>query len=107
MAKKAPSAALRARLRARIIDRIAELNLKDFEAAEELGLSPGQMSRLRAREDVFTLDRLDRCRRKHRDHGAHERDAAISSRLENPYLACRRRMMNPEHRTIIPAAVRR
>jgi predicted XRE-type DNA-binding protein len=58
MAKKAPSVALRARLRARIIDRIAELNLKDFEAAEELGLSPGQMSRLRAREDVFTLDRL-------------------------------------------------
>jgi predicted XRE-type DNA-binding protein len=58
MAKKAPSAALRAQLRARIIDRIAELNLKDFEAAEELGLSPGQMSRLRAREDVFTLDRL-------------------------------------------------
>jgi hypothetical protein len=43
-----PSAALRAQLRARIIDRIAELNLKDFEAAEELGLSPGQMSRLRA-----------------------------------------------------------
>jgi predicted XRE-type DNA-binding protein len=58
MAKKAPSVALRAQLRARIINRIAELNLKDFEAAEELGLSPGQMSRLRAQEDVFTLDRL-------------------------------------------------
>jgi predicted XRE-type DNA-binding protein len=58
MAKKAPSVALRAQLRNRMIDRIAELNLKDFEAAEELGLSPGQMSRLRAQEDVFTLDRL-------------------------------------------------
>jgi predicted XRE-type DNA-binding protein len=58
MAGKSPSAALRAQLRARIIDRIAELNLKDFEAAEELGLSPGQMSRLRAQADVFTLDRL-------------------------------------------------
>ena len=29
-----------------------------FEAADELGLSPGQMSRLRQVEDVFTLDRL-------------------------------------------------
>jgi len=45
-------------LRARIINRIAELNLRDFEAADELGLTPGQMSRLRAGEDVFTLDRL-------------------------------------------------
>jgi predicted XRE-type DNA-binding protein len=58
VAKRAPSAPLRAQLRNRIIKRIAELNLKDVEAAEELGLSPGQMSRLRAREDVFTLDRL-------------------------------------------------
>ena len=58
MAKRPPSAALRAQLRARMIDRIAELKLKDFEAAEELGLSPGQMSRLKAREDIFTLDRL-------------------------------------------------
>jgi predicted XRE-type DNA-binding protein len=58
MAKRPPSAALRAQLRARIIDRIAELKLRDFEAAEELGLSPGQMSRLKAQEDIFTLDRL-------------------------------------------------
>jgi len=58
MARHPPSAALRAQLRNRIINRIAELNLKDYEAAEELGLSPGQMSRLRAGEDVFTLDRL-------------------------------------------------
>ena len=49
-----PSAALRAR----IISRIAELNLKDVEAADKLGLSAGQMSGLRVREDVFTLDRL-------------------------------------------------
>lgn len=58
MAKHSASAALRAQLRERIINRIAELKLKDFEAAEELGLSLGQMSRLRAAEDVFTLDRL-------------------------------------------------
>ena len=58
MPKHPPSAALRAQLRERIIDRIAELKIKDFEAAAELGLSPGQMSRLRAEEDIFTLDRL-------------------------------------------------
>ena len=58
MARQAPSAALRAQLRKKILKRIDELNLKDFEAAEELGLSPGQMSRLRAQEDVFSLDRL-------------------------------------------------
>jgi len=45
-------------LRDRIIDRIAEFKLKDFEAAEEPGLSPGQMSRLRTGDEVFTLDRL-------------------------------------------------
>ena len=58
MAKHPPSVTLRVQLRARIINRIAELNLRDFEAADELGLTPGQMSRLRAGEDVFTLDRL-------------------------------------------------
>jgi predicted XRE-type DNA-binding protein len=58
MPKKPPSAPLRAQLRERIINRIAELKLKDFEAAEQLGLSPGQMSRLRQSEDIFTLDRL-------------------------------------------------
>ena len=46
MPKQAASAPLRAQLRDRIINRITELKLKDFEAAEELGLSPGQMSRL-------------------------------------------------------------
>jgi predicted XRE-type DNA-binding protein len=58
MPKQAPSAPLRAQLRERVIERIAELKLRDFEAAEQLGLSPGQMSRLRAGEDIFTLDRL-------------------------------------------------
>jgi len=58
MANQPASAALRAQLRARIVARIAELKLRDFEAAEQLGFSPGQMSRLRAEEDIFTLDRL-------------------------------------------------
>ena len=58
MAIRPPSAPLRAQLRQRIINRIAELSLMDFEAAEQLGLSVGQMSRLRQGEDVFTLDRL-------------------------------------------------
>ena len=58
MATSAPSARLRAQLRKRILARIAELKLMDFEAAEQLGLSAGQMSRLRQGEDVFTLDRL-------------------------------------------------
>ena len=58
MPKQPPSAPVRAQLRERIISRIAELKLKDFKAAEQLGLSPGQMSRLRQGEDVFTLDRL-------------------------------------------------
>ena len=42
MPKHPPSAPLRAQLRERIISRIAELKLKDFEAAKILGLSPGQ-----------------------------------------------------------------
>lgn len=58
MPVQAPSARLRAQLRERIISRVVELELRDFEAAEQLGLSPGQMSRLRQGEDVFTLDRL-------------------------------------------------
>jgi predicted XRE-type DNA-binding protein len=53
-----PSAPLRAQLRDRILSRIVEPKLKDFEAAGRLGLSAGQMSRLRQGEDVFTLDRL-------------------------------------------------
>ena len=58
MATDTPSAALRAQLRAKILKRIAELHLKDYEAAGQLGLSRRQMVRLRAGEDVFSLDRL-------------------------------------------------
>ena len=58
MPKQASSALLRTQLRERVIERIAELKLRDVDAAEQLGLSPGQMSRLRAGEDIFTLDRL-------------------------------------------------
>ena len=58
MPTKSPSAPLRAQLRARILGRVAELKLRDVEAAGKLGLSPGQMSRLRQGEDVFTPDRL-------------------------------------------------
>jgi hypothetical protein len=41
-----------------VIDRIAELKLKDFEAAEQPGPSPGQMSRLRQGKNVFIPNRL-------------------------------------------------
>lgn len=58
MPTKPPSVPLRAQLRRRILSRIAELKLRDFEAAGELSFSPGQMSRLRQGEDIFTLDRL-------------------------------------------------
>jgi len=58
MPRPAPSAPLRAQLRERMLSRIDELKLRDFEAAGQLGLSAGQMSRLRAGEDIFTLDRL-------------------------------------------------
>ena len=58
MATRSPSAPLRAQLRERILSRIVELKLRDFEAAAALGLSAGQMSRLRQGADIFTLDRL-------------------------------------------------
>jgi len=58
MAKQAPSAALRAQLRERILSRIAQLALTNAEAAAQIGLSPAQLSRLRSGADIFTLDRL-------------------------------------------------
>ncbi len=58
MPKRPPSAALRAQLRQRIRGRTEELQIKDAAAAERLGLSPAQMSRLNGDEDIFTLDRL-------------------------------------------------
>ncbi len=56
--KQPPNAALRTQPRNKIISRIAELKLKDFEAAEKLSVSAGQISRLKGQEDIFTLDRL-------------------------------------------------
>ena len=42
-----------------IRDRTAELKIEDAAAAaEQLGLSRAQMSRLNGDEDIFTLDRL-------------------------------------------------
>ncbi len=58
MAKQAPSAILRAQLRERILSRVAQLQLTNADAATQLGLSPAQLSRLRAGADIFTLDRL-------------------------------------------------
>ena len=58
MPARPPSFALRSQLRKKILKRIAELKLIDIQAAGELGFSPGQMSRLKSNQDVFTLDRL-------------------------------------------------
>lgn len=58
-------APLCAQLRERIISRIGELKHNDFEAAEQLSLSPGQMSRLSdhgydelAADGIFARDAL-------------------------------------------------
>ena len=59
MPRLSPSAALRAQLRQRIRDRILELHIENAAmAAEQLGLSRAQMSRLNDDEDIFSLDRL-------------------------------------------------
>ena len=58
MAKKPPSAALRQQLREKIQARIAQLNLTQAEAAQQLGLSAAQMNRLLNDQDIFSLDRL-------------------------------------------------
>jgi len=58
MAAKPPSAEMRTLLRKRINTRINELNLNRSDAAGELGLTPSQMTRLHADEDIFSLDRL-------------------------------------------------
>ena len=58
MAAKPPSAELRTLLRKRINQRIDALNLNRADAAGELGLTPAQMTRLHANEDIFSLDRL-------------------------------------------------
>ncbi len=58
MPTKPPSTRLRALLRARIKQRIDELNFGRADAAEELGLTASQLTRLHAGEDIFSLDRL-------------------------------------------------
>jgi len=58
MATAPPSTALRKQLRQRILDRIEELHLTEAEAAERLGFTASQMSRLLDNEDIFSLDRL-------------------------------------------------
>lgn len=52
------SARLRAHLRERIIDRIADLKMTRQQAGEAMGFNKSQMSRLMADEDVFSFDRL-------------------------------------------------
>jgi predicted XRE-type DNA-binding protein len=58
MAIPSPSAALRKLLRAKIRERIETLQLKHADAAEQLGFSVTQMSRLADDQDIFSLDRL-------------------------------------------------
>ena len=55
---KQPSAALRAQLRKKILARVAALELVQTAAAEQLGITASQMSRLSAGEDIFSLERL-------------------------------------------------
>lgn len=58
MATQPKSAILRKELRAKIRDRIEQLHLKQTDAADKLGLTTAQMSRLSGDQDIFTLDRL-------------------------------------------------
>jgi predicted XRE-type DNA-binding protein len=56
--KPAPSIQLRATLRERIRDRIADLEIKQSDAADFMGMSVSQLSRLVNDHDVLSLDRL-------------------------------------------------
>jgi predicted XRE-type DNA-binding protein len=58
VAKQPPSSVLRKELREKILDRIEHLQLTQADAANQLGISPAQMSRLAGRQDIFSLDRL-------------------------------------------------
>ena len=58
MATKSPSTLLRQQLREKILERVGHLQLTNAEAAETLGLTLAQMSRLAGDQDIFTLDRL-------------------------------------------------
>ena len=56
--KVPPSVRLRTQLRARIRARIDELDISRADAAESMGLSIAQISRLCNDYDAFSLDRL-------------------------------------------------
>lgn len=56
--KAPPSSRLRTQLRARIRSRIDELNISRADAADFMGLSIAQTSRLCNDYDAFSLDRL-------------------------------------------------
>jgi predicted XRE-type DNA-binding protein len=58
MATQRPSAAFRKLLREKILARTEQLQLEKAEAAERLGISVTQMSRLADGQDIFTIDRL-------------------------------------------------
>jgi predicted XRE-type DNA-binding protein len=58
MARRTPSTVLRAQLRKKIRDRIAQLDLQQSGAAAKLGFTAAQTSRLMDDQDIFTLDRL-------------------------------------------------
>ena len=60
MPRKSPprSTLLRSMLRERIRNRVADLGWSQREAAEAMGFTRSQMSRLIADEDLFSLDRL-------------------------------------------------
>lgn len=58
MPSLAPSALLRQHLREKIVERIDHRELKHAEAAELLGFSLAQVSRLKSDQDIFSLDRL-------------------------------------------------
>jgi len=77
MADDSPSAVLRAQLRERITDRIADLGLRDAAAADELGLTRQQMCRLRADIDAFSFDRLV--------DAAEGLDLTVSIKVTRPY----------------------
>lgn len=67
------------------------------------GAGQGEANEFACGNDVALKERI---RRQMREHTT-PRHAAVSPRLEIPCLERRRRTMNPEHRTIIPADARR
>ena len=82
MPAKSPSAPLRAQLRQRILNRIVELKLRDAAAAEQLGLSAGQIDRPSPGRGQGAPRPADRRRRAHRHQRAHQRDATVRRKAE-------------------------